>query len=557
MNTTAVSEAQLLQLTERVSSSLLSNHPVSSDQVTGEEIKSYFPHNQINSFLLFQIYQVWDQRVQQLKHPYFDFSSDEVTEVLDNLKNRLAHHIAVDSESFKSLVDRAVANTLGFILEPKNGFKEFFFPQDQPLSIDQLGQYAHFFSDWDFVVNSILKYCRKHEKSAVTWDEFSDKMERVMQIYEQKKGQTILDYRKGLYHSLTGEDLQAYLDQLEAARLAEEQEAQAKAEAARVEEARRRAEEEQARLEAERLAKEEEERQRKEAEAKKKTIFDDLGGGETLDLDDDLDTPVDSGEEAVAETVVEVEEPVTEETGEEVAAVEEHQEVVEETVEEETPEHVEAVEEVAEETQEEAEKEFLEMAASMEPTPEPEPAPVPEEPKTTFDKLTNGATTFLDRFQSKKEEQEETVSEVLEEVTETVEEVAETPPAPEVPVEPVFGAAPSEEDSSSVLDKIQEKSQTVADKFAEQTRQRKLHESINGNQKIKLDEIPIHKQYQYVQKVFGGNNVRFRIIVDRVNDARDANEVEDILNKFVLSIDDLDREDPVVQEFVQLLRNRF
>ncbi len=60
-----------------------------------------------------------------------------------------------------------------------------------------------------------------------------------------------------------------------------------------------------------------------------------------------------------------------------------------------------------------------------------------------------------------------------------------------------------------------------------------------------------------MQKVFGGNNVRFRIIVDRVNDARDAAEVEDILNKFVLSIDDIDREDAVVVEFMELLRRRF
>lgn len=541
MNTTVVSEAQLLSLTERISAKLLSEHPISAESISGEEIKSFFPHGQLNSFLLFQIYQVWDQRVQQLKHPYFDFSSEDVQEVLESLKNRLAHHISVDAESFTSLVDRSVANTLGFIIAPKNGFKQFFYPQGQDLAIDQLEQYSHFFSDWDFVVNSILKYCQKHEKNTISWEDFSNKMERVLDIYEQKKGQSILEYRKSLYHSLTGEDLETFLADIEQRRKEEAEAQRAKEEEERrqqeIEAARKRAEEEQKRLEAERVAREEEERLRKEAEANKKTIFDDLGGsGETLDLDDDFEEPAPKAvEEVVEEVTSEVEE------------------VVEETVEEVKEEVVQVDED----------KEFLEMAASLEPVKEPEPEV--EEPKTTLDRLSNGASTFLDRFQAKKEEAEESVEEVSEKVEETIEEtkeeITEVVEKPAPPVAPVFenhvSETVEEDKSASILDNIQEKSQTVADKFAEQTRARKLHESINGNQKIKLDEIPIHKQYQYVQKVFGGNNVRFRIIVDRINDARDANEVEDILNKFVLSIDDLDREDPVVQEFVQMLRNRF
>ncbi|MCB0846338.1 MAG: hypothetical protein KDE26_23965, partial [Bacteroidetes bacterium] len=62
---------------------------------------------------------------------------------------------------------------------------------------------------------------------------------------------------------------------------------------------------------------------------------------------------------------------------------------------------------------------------------------------------------------------------------------------------------------------------------------------------------------QYVQKVFDGNNVRFRIIVDKINNARNKEEVEDILDKFVFSNEDLDKTDAVVSEFIQLLRNRF
>ncbi len=549
MSSSQVSETQLLQLTERISQKLLQQHPVSSERVSGEAIKSYFPHQQVSSFLLFQIYQVWDQRVQQLKHPYFDFSSDEVSEMLDLLKNRLAHHISVDRESFTNLTDRSVANTLRFILDPENGFRQFFFAQSEELHVDQLDKYSHFFADWDFVVNSILRYCRKHEMETISWNAFSEKMNRVLDIYEQKKGQSILTYRKELYHSLTGESLEDYLRELQKAREAEKEAQKAREEQERrereLEAARKRAAEEQARLEAERKAREEEERRRKEEEAKRKTIFDDLGGsGEALDLDEDLD-------EQPAESQPEPPHHIPSVGAQE--SHDPHPPAVEQTFPEDHGApgkrvgEEKAAESATEVTDSQDDDEFLEMAASMEPDKENVEKKEEEGPKTTYDKLANGTSTFLDRFQAKREDEP-------------------ADPQPDIPAQPEPEAKTEEqpktaespeEGPGSVLDKIQEKSQTVADKFAEHTRQRKLHESINGNQKIKLDDIAIHKQYQYVQKVFNGNNVRFRIIVDRVNDARDANEVEDILNKFVLNIDDLDREDPVVQEFVSLLRNRF
>ncbi|MDP5170983.1 MAG: hypothetical protein NWR72_12115 [Bacteroidia bacterium] len=562
MNSIQVPEAMLQSLTHRITAKLLQENPLSTGYITGEDIKSFAAHNQINSFLLFQIFQVWDQRVQQLKHPFFDFASEEVETVLDNLKNELAHHIKIDAASFEALVERAVANTLGFIFDPETSFKGFFFAQAAEISLEQFEKYAAFFSDWDFVVNSILRYHQKHETETIEWNGFSEKMKRVVEIYEQKKGESIFSYKKELYHSLTGENYEAFvreiadniaskeaekraLEEAEAKRIREEEEK------VRMEEARKRAEVEQARLEAERIAREEEERIRLEAEAKRRTIFDDLSSkpSAAIDLDFDFDAAP-APQEPVAEAApVEVTPAPVEEApvvAAPIAEIVEEATVVETPLEEapapivETPraEEVKAPEPVFEtpspvvqeipaapvqpepvaETPSAEENEFLEMAASMEPKVTP-PAKSP-----------NGSESFLDRFKAKQEEAQASSKPAVDEV---------------------------KEQGSSILDKIQEKSQTVADRFSDQTRQRKLHESINGSNKIKLDEIPIHKQYQYVQKVFGGNNVRFRIIVDRVNDARDAAEVEDILNKFVLSIDDIDREDAVVQEFVELLRNRF
>ncbi|MEL7065308.1 MAG: hypothetical protein AAFP00_16330, partial [Bacteroidota bacterium] len=115
---------------------------------------------------------------------------------------------------------------------------------------------------------------------------------------------------------------------------------------------------------------------------------------------------------------------------------------------------------------------------------------------------------------------------------------------------------PQSKTGTSVLDRLKGKAQNAGDQLAD-AGAKVLKENLNGNRKIRLDEIPIHKQYQYVQKVFDGNNVRFRIIVDKINNAKDKDETEEILEKFVLSNAKLNREDPVVQEFISLLRNRF
>ncbi|MEM7659911.1 MAG: hypothetical protein AAF399_27610, partial [Bacteroidota bacterium] len=390
---------------------------------------------------------------------------------------------------------------------------------------------------------------------------------------------------------------------------------QAEAEAKRKaeEEAKRKAEEE-ARKQAEAEAK-----RKAEEEAKKQNFFDSLeeDGTDVFDLDD-LDeeeeestpevaaipevemttepdevkpeetTPVEAttepapqAEEIVAEEIVEApiqEEPVVEvaekteapaeepvkkasvleslqsnlqEVSEEVIAPVE--EVIEEAAET-TEETVEEVVEVAEELPKPTEEVVEEVIETAEPVVSTPPPVVEEEkPKTIFEKMKgqNGnGQTHLDRFLSKQQPKE----------TPQEAPVVEEPPVVEIPTPKAETPTPSTENLSkgtgTVLDQLGGSKRTVADQFSN-NQSAPVHESLNGNRKIKLDEIPIHKQYQYVQKVFDGNNVRFRIIVDKINNAKNKDEVEDILGKFVLNNDRLDQSDKVVDEFIQLLRNRF
>jgi len=97
-----------------------------------------------------------------------------------------------------------------------------------------------------------------------------------------------------------------------------------------------------------------------------------------------------------------------------------------------------------------------------------------------------------------------------------------------------------------------ERTPTVAERLQEQ----QTKQVDQGGKEIKLSDIPIHRQYQFVQKVFEGNNVRFRIIVDKVNNSKNREEIESIVERFVLSNENINPNDEVVQDFIKLLRSR-
>lgn len=687
-------EEKLNELAQEVSESLLTSHTFNQEGVIrGEELSAFTEHEQINKFLLFQVYQVWNMQISKLKHPFFDFEHAEIQEALQDLRNLLSRHILIAKDEFQPLLQRAVYNNLKLLLDPHDAFSSFFFINGNQTSVELFGRYVPFFSDLDFVVNSILKYCQKNDFSTVDKDTFFEKMERVFALYSQKSGQHIDQYRNAILQKLSGKSLEeietialneearleserqaalAKQEEEEKARIAAEEAAKAEAEA----EAKRLAEEAaQAQAEAEALRleeaarlKAEQEKQAKEEALRKASLFDTLSAAKAtdvfdIDLEDDssLDLSSDEAESSSEpETIAIVEEKVEEEVEEtlavkadpttfdldeeivveesaeelaeeveEIVASEAEAEVTEEVAEvvaaeeaeteplvEEVPAIVEevALEEVA--TPEEKD-EFLEMAASMEPPVEEE-----EKTKTILDSFIekqaeNGSSvapsilesvskeeseeaqestvSFLDRFLSQKEEDttpaetpdpvvekapvvespvevaeekpalEEVVETAAETVSDVVEEAPEVETAPEeVEAPSVVSAAESasweiteEEKPASILDKLQSSSQTIADKFAPAQSNGNVSTSVNGNRKIQLEEIPIHKQYQYVQKVFDGNNVRFRVIVEKVNNAQNKAEVESLVKKYILSNDSLNPDDLVVSEFITLLRNRF
>ena len=539
-------EEKLDELANKVCARILSGHYFTNGVIRGEELKDFADHQQVNKFLLFQIYQTWNLQLSKLKHAYFDFSHPEVEQGLTNLRNLLSRHIQISESDFQPLLKRAIYNNIKLLLNPENSFESFFFVDNDTIGLETFSQYGPFFSDMDFIVNSILRYHQKHQLEEVEKGMFFLKMEKVIDLYNQKSGISFEEYQKQTLNKLLQEDIDEILREIQ-----EESMAAVPVEESPVQEIEPEVEE----IEPTVIA--EPEPPQEESNFFETVIADNNSSDFDFDLSEETleETPV--VEETLSAPIVQAE-PMPEPY----SPPQEIPEIPSSPV----------VEEVVKE--EPAYEEVVAPLTSPEPeepiyTPTPTPTAetdIPTEEAKQPSTVEEALSAFLNKEKPKKS--------VFDSISdETPSEPAETPyKAPafdtyNAPKPPVFSQFHEETNGEYHVNKPtspansgSDAPQTIAEKYQTQVTEEQPTvvptPSVEGGKEIKLSDIPIHRQYQYVQKVFEGNNVRFRIIVDKVNNSKNRDEVESIIDRFILSNSGLNKGDEVVQEFIKMLRSR-
>lgn len=99
----------------------------------------------------------------------------------------------------------------------------------------------------------------------------------------------------------------------------------------------------------------------------------------------------------------------------------------------------------------------------------------------------------------------------------------------------------------------EEKPKTLADLFQQNSGSRPEVRATH----ISLDNIPIHKQFQFSQKIFLGNNVLFRAFVQDINGADTLENALKLLQDRVIIPNKLKEDDALLLEFIQIIRNRY
>lgn len=107
----------------------------SKDKITGSEVLSLCNVQQVNLFVVRDLFKTWKEETKKLKSPYFDYESGEVKEAFETLMDRLSNNIAVDQAHFGPLLKKAVDETLLAVFDPYDFFSLVMSGQNNKLEV--------------------------------------------------------------------------------------------------------------------------------------------------------------------------------------------------------------------------------------------------------------------------------------------------------------------------------------------------------------------------------------------------------------------------------------
>jgi hypothetical protein len=92
------------------------------DQITGKEILSLCNVQQVNLFVIREVFKTWKEETRKQKSVYFDNDHPEVKEALQNYMSIVSNHILIDQPYFAPLLKKAASQSLLVIFNPYDFF---------------------------------------------------------------------------------------------------------------------------------------------------------------------------------------------------------------------------------------------------------------------------------------------------------------------------------------------------------------------------------------------------------------------------------------------------
>ena len=94
----------------------------SKEKIEGQEILKLCDVQQINLFIVREIFKAWKEEIKKLKSPYFDYEKPEVKDALDTFMSVVSKNISVSRQHFAPLLKKAVSQTVLVVLDPYDYF---------------------------------------------------------------------------------------------------------------------------------------------------------------------------------------------------------------------------------------------------------------------------------------------------------------------------------------------------------------------------------------------------------------------------------------------------
>ena len=117
-----ISLESISQYSSAYAEKVLQGFFTSKDKITGPEILKLSNIQQVNLFVVHELFETWKEETKKLKSPYFDYAQEDVKEAFDTLMETLSNNISIDRAHFGPLLKKAVYHTLLAVFDPYDFF---------------------------------------------------------------------------------------------------------------------------------------------------------------------------------------------------------------------------------------------------------------------------------------------------------------------------------------------------------------------------------------------------------------------------------------------------
>jgi hypothetical protein len=114
---------------------LLKNFFANKEKINGQEILALSEINQVNLFVIRELFKAWKEETRKQKSAFFDNEHEEVKEALATYMSALSNHISIDRPHFSPLLKKAVSQTLLAIFDPYDFFSLIVSGKDNKLDV--------------------------------------------------------------------------------------------------------------------------------------------------------------------------------------------------------------------------------------------------------------------------------------------------------------------------------------------------------------------------------------------------------------------------------------
>lgn len=118
--------ATLDEYSVEVAESIATGFYTVNKKMTGEQVLKLTNIEQINFFILYFLFNEWENEIENLKSPYFDFDNNEVKDALIKFMNIVSKHISIEKEDAFVLIQKSVFFTVLLAAQPSDFFKHLF-----------------------------------------------------------------------------------------------------------------------------------------------------------------------------------------------------------------------------------------------------------------------------------------------------------------------------------------------------------------------------------------------------------------------------------------------